>query len=92
MRSFCEQTGVLPCRTSLIEQELDFAVRPDLMPVFVSQATTLSPELVRAVTVPGFTKVNTAFQDELEAYIVSGKSADDALAAMATAATEGLQA
>ena len=91
MKTFCEQTGVLPTRTELTDAKLDYAVSPDLMPVFVSQATTLSPEYVKAVTVPGFTKVNQAFVDQLEAFLVSGQSADDTLANIGGAATEGLQ-
>ena len=31
----------LPTRQSLVEEKLDFAVRPDLMPVYVDQSTTL---------------------------------------------------
>ena len=58
MRTFCEATGQLPTLTSLTTSKLDFAVRPDLMETFVQQATTLTPEQVKQVTVPQFAKIN----------------------------------
>jgi multiple sugar transport system substrate-binding protein len=66
MRLFCEKSLELPTRRSLVADELDFATRPDLMPVYVDQATTLTPEDVAQVTVPYFGRVNTLLQDQLE--------------------------
>jgi ABC-type glycerol-3-phosphate transport system substrate-binding protein len=91
MRRFCEITGVLPTRTSLVEQDLDFQVRPDLMPVFTQQATTLSPAYVKAVTVPGFTELNNAFVDGLEGYLVNDRSTDETLGNIASAAKEAIE-
>lgn len=85
MRTFCEATGQLPTLNSLTSQKLDFEIRPDLMEIFVQQATTLTPEQVKQVTVPQFAKLNTALQDELEKAFLGGRSAADTTAALATA-------
>ena len=53
--------------------------RPDLMPTFVEQATTMTPEDVAQVTVPFFGKVNTLLVDQLELCFISGQSVDDTL-------------
>ena len=66
MKSFCEKALELPTRQSLASQKLDFAVRPDLMPVYVDQSTTLTADDVAQVTVPYFGQVNTLLQDQLE--------------------------
>ena len=41
MQTFCEQTTVLPVRKDLADAKLAYASRPDLMPVFQQQATTM---------------------------------------------------
>jgi len=84
MRRYCEATGQLPTLTSLTESKLDFKIRPDLMDVFVEQATTLTPEQVRQVTVPQFAKINAGLQEELEKAFLGGRSAADTTAALAT--------
>ncbi len=79
MRSFCEATTVLPVRTDLVDAELDYAVRPDLMPVFQQQATTLPPDLVAASTVRGFPAVNQLLVDSMDQYLSDPRSSTDAL-------------
>lgn len=81
-RSFCEEAIELPTRRSLVGADLDFAVRPDLAPVFVAQATTLIPEDVAQVTAPDFGQINTALQDQLELCFVGGQSVEDTIAAL----------
>lgn len=88
MKRFCEATNLLPTRKDLVEQQLDYQIRPDLMPVFVDQSTTITPDYTRAVTVPDFTQVNNAFVDELEAFIVEDQSPADTLRNISEAATE----
>ncbi|GAA3705287.1 sugar ABC transporter substrate-binding protein [Microlunatus aurantiacus] len=85
MRTFCEATGQLPTLTSLTTSKLDFAVRPDLMETFVQQATTLTPEQVKQVTVPQFAKINASLADELEKAFLGGRSPADTTAALAAA-------
>ena len=69
---FCEQAVVLPTRTSLLGQTLDYAVRPDLMELFVEQATTITPGLSAQVTVPQFNAVNASLVDRLEQAFLGG--------------------
>jgi multiple sugar transport system substrate-binding protein len=85
---YCEATGQLPTLKSLTSAKLDFTVRPDLMPAFVQQATTLTPEQVSQVTVPQFSALNTALQSELEKAFLGGASAADTTAAIAAAVSK----
>jgi multiple sugar transport system substrate-binding protein len=84
-RTFCEATGELPTLKSLTSAELDFQVRPDLMKTFVEQATTITPEQVKQVTVPQFARINTALQTELEKAFLGGASSADTTKALAAA-------
>jgi multiple sugar transport system substrate-binding protein len=84
-RTFCEATGELPTLKSLTTANLDFQVRPDLMKTFVEQATTITPEQVKQVTVPQFARINTALQNELEKAFLGGASPADTTKALAAA-------
>jgi multiple sugar transport system substrate-binding protein len=79
MQSFCEEATELPTRQSLVGADLDFAVRPDLMPTFVEQATTLTPDDVAQVTVPFAADVNTILRNELALCFSDGQSVDETL-------------
>jgi multiple sugar transport system substrate-binding protein len=87
MKSFCEKSLELPTRTSLVKEKLDFAVRPDLMPVYVDQATTISAADVEQVTVPYFGQVNTLLQDQLELAFRGRQSVDQTLQKIADGIT-----
>ncbi len=92
MQYFCEQTTVLPVRTDLVDAELDYAVRPDLLPVFQQQATTLPEGLVRASTSEGFAAINQAFVDNLDQYFSDpGSSTDAVVQALNSAIGSALQ-
>lgn len=91
MKRFCEATNLLPTRNDLVEQKLNYEIRPDTMPVFVEQSTTITPAYTRAVTVPDFTQVNNAFVDQLEAFIVGDQSPDATLGNIAQEATDVIQ-
>ena len=80
---FCADAVVLPTRTALVEQGLEYAVRPDLMELFVQQATTITPELVEQVTVPQFNAVNTALVDRLEQAFLGGDDPAEVLDGLA---------
>jgi ABC-type glycerol-3-phosphate transport system substrate-binding protein len=88
MKRFCEATNLLPTRTDLAEQKLDYKIRPDIMPVFVDQSTTITPAYTRAVTVPNFTQVNNTFVDQLESFIIGDQSPDATLSSIAQEATD----
>ena len=80
---FCELTNALPTRTALQGRQLDFAVRPDLMEAYVAQATTITDELARQVTVPQFNAVNNSLVDRLEEAFLGGGDPDEVLAGLA---------
>ncbi|MDO4917979.1 sugar ABC transporter substrate-binding protein [Kocuria sp.] len=82
-RAFCEQTVELPTRRSLTQHPLEFAVRPDLAPVFTDQATTIAPQDAAQVTVPGFNQINVELQEQLEQCFVGGRSVADTLSRLA---------
>lgn len=90
-RLFCEKTGTLPTLKSLTNAKLKYAVRPDVMPVYVKQATTLPTRLVQEVSIPGFTEVNNAMVTQLEAFLVSGQSATSTLKNMDSAVAKALK-
>lgn len=90
-RRFIEATTTLPTRTALVEADLDYKVAPELMPVYQQQATTLSPELVRATTLPNFTEVNNVFVAELEALTSRGQDPRQTLDNMQSGVDEALQ-
>ena len=59
MQYFCEKTTVLPVRNDLADAKLAFAARPDLMPVFQKQATTMPEALVKTSTLAGLPRAST---------------------------------
>ena len=92
MKAFCGATNELPTRTSLVGADIGFAVRPDLMPTFVEQATTLTARQVGEVTVPAFGQINAILLDGLESVFSSGKAPKDALSTMDGAITKAVGA
>lgn len=80
---FCELTNALPTSTALQGRQLDFAVRPDLMEAFVAQATTITDDLARQVTVPQFNAINNSLVDRLEEAFLGGGDPAEVLAGLA---------
>jgi multiple sugar transport system substrate-binding protein len=74
MRAFITSAQFLPVRTALMNQKLDYALRPDAMQVFVEQARTIPGHLVRTVTMPVFSKINAAMTDELDLTSTAGQA------------------
>jgi ABC-type glycerol-3-phosphate transport system substrate-binding protein len=91
MKRFCEATNLLPTRTDLAEQKLNYKIRPDIMPVFIDQSATITPGYTRAVTVPDFTQVNNTFVDQLESFIIGDQSPDATLSSIAQEATDVIE-
>jgi multiple sugar transport system substrate-binding protein len=82
---FCVIAGELPTRKDLTGQPLPYTVRPDLMKLFVQQATVLTPFQVQQVTIPGFGSINTALATQLDAAFVSGQSAQTTVSNISSA-------
>ena len=91
MSAFCAATNELPTRTDLSGDAIEFVVRPDVMPVFVEQATTIEPQDVKQLTSPAMAAINVALQDQLEAAFVGGQSTADTLANLTAAIQEAAQ-
>lgn len=92
MKFFCEQATVLPVRTDLVDAKLTYAVRPDLMPVFQKQATTMPPGLVKAATSASFAGINQALIDNLDPYLGSaGATTDSVVSGLTASISKALQ-
>ncbi|WP_426517398.1 ABC transporter substrate-binding protein [Diaminobutyricibacter sp. McL0618] len=88
MSSYCAETNELPTRTDLGGDKITFKIRPDVMPVFVDQAGTITPGDVKQLTSPSMAAISTALQDQLDAAFVGGQSTKDTLAKLTTAIEE----
>ncbi len=88
MAAFCSATNELPTLTALEGDAVEFAIRPDLMPVFVDQATTIEPDDVRQLTSPAMAEISVALRDQLEAAFVEGQSTEETLANLDAAIAE----
>jgi multiple sugar transport system substrate-binding protein len=80
MRDFCAGASLLPTRRDLSEKGIEFAVRPELSPVFVGQATTVRAADSGQVASPSMSKIITVLKDQLEQALVGGQSTDKTLA------------
>ncbi|PJJ70954.1 multiple sugar transport system substrate-binding protein [Diaminobutyricimonas aerilata] len=85
MTAFCAATNELPTRVDIDPADIRFAVRPDVMPVFVEQATTIQPSDVKQLTSPYLAEIAVGMQDQLEQAFVSGQGTDETLAGIAAA-------
>jgi ABC-type glycerol-3-phosphate transport system substrate-binding protein len=79
MKYFVEQGAFLPARKSISADKLNYSVRPDLMKVFVEQATTIPVSMAKTETTPQMTKINQILTDELELLCTQGKDPKDVL-------------
>jgi multiple sugar transport system substrate-binding protein len=91
MSAFCATANVLPTRSDVDASSLEFPVRPDLMPLYVEQATTISAELVEQVVVPTFTAVNAALREGLDAAFASTGDVGESLAALSDGVQDALE-
>ncbi|WP_136588150.1 MULTISPECIES: ABC transporter substrate-binding protein [Actinomycetes] len=88
MTTFCAATNELPTRVDIDPASIDFAVRPDVMPVFVEQAATIQPSDVTQLTSPYLASIAVSMQDQLEAAFLNGQSTADTLANLTDAIRE----
>ena len=90
MNDFCVTASLLPTRKDLVTQGVEFAARPDLSTVFVSQATTVQPSDAAQVASPSMAAINTVLSDNLEQAFIGGQSTDDTLAGITAGINEAL--
>ncbi len=92
MKDFCSRSSLLPTRRDLVEQGIEFTVRPELAPVFVQQASTVQPQDAEQVGSPDMAKIITVLKDQLEQAFVGGQSTEDTIKGLSdgiAAATQG---
>ena len=78
MRDFCAGASLLPTRADLVENGIEFAVRPELSPVFLGQAAHGAGAATPARSPrPSCRKIITVLKDQLEQAFVGGQSTDD---------------
>ncbi len=80
MRNFCAATTELPTLQSLVGTDIEFATRPDVMPIFVEQATTIQESDVAQLASPDMAAINTVLSDQLELAFTQGQSTEETLA------------
>ncbi|WP_375430716.1 ABC transporter substrate-binding protein [uncultured Friedmanniella sp.] len=83
MRDFCVGASLLPTRRDLATSGIEFAVRPELSPVFVGQASVVRAEDAGQVASPSMSKIITVLKDQLEQAFVGGQTTEDTLAGLA---------
>jgi multiple sugar transport system substrate-binding protein len=88
MTAFCAATNELPTRESLAGDAVEFEIRPDVMPVFVDQASVIEPSDIPQLTSPAAAAISTALQDQLELAFVEGKDTAQTLSDLSDAITQ----
>jgi len=83
MRDFCETASLLPTRADLTESGIEFAVRPELAPIFLGQASTVRAEDSSQVASPNMSSIITVLQDNLEAAFAGSSTTAETLASIA---------
>ena len=75
MAAFCAGASLLPTRADLVEEGIEFTVRPELSPVFVAQAGAVLPEDSGQVASPSMSAIITVLKDQLEEAFVGDQDA-----------------
>ena len=84
MRKFCAGSSLLPTRTDLVKDGIEFDVRPDVSRVFIEQASTVLPQDSSQVASPDMSKIITVMKNELENAFVGGQDTKKTLKALAS--------
>lgn len=66
MSAFCENSSFVPVRENLVEKQLDWVYRPELMSVFAENARTVPEEMVALETMTQFSEIAGHLTDQLE--------------------------
>ena len=84
MRAFCTTASLLPTRRDLIGQKLDFAVRPELSPIFSGQASAVRASDSGQVASPSMSKIITVLKDQLDRAFAGGQSTQDTISGLSS--------
>lgn len=66
MRDFCRAASLLPTRGDLLNDQLEFDVRPELAPVFAGQASLVQPQDVAQVASPSMSAILPVLKEQLD--------------------------
>jgi multiple sugar transport system substrate-binding protein len=92
MRAFCAGASLLPTRADLVSDGIEFAVRPELSPVFVGQASAVQAQDSGQVASPNMSSIITVLQDELERAFVGGRGTAATVSALQSGIDEAVRA
>jgi multiple sugar transport system substrate-binding protein len=92
MSAMCVTAFEQPTLKSLIGKDLGWDVQKGVMPVYLDQATTITPDDVAQVSVPPFSQINTVLQNQLEAAFRQGQSTSTTLSNIAAGVDKALAA
>ena len=87
MRAFCAGASLLPTRRDLAAKGIQFAVRPELSPIWTGQANAVKASDSGQVASPSMSKIITVLQDQLENAFVGGQSTTKTLANLSSGIT-----
>jgi multiple sugar transport system substrate-binding protein len=90
MAQFCIDAQFIPVREALVEQGLDYTMRPEQMQVFVEQSSTVPTQMAAEQTMPEFNKINQVLADELELAFKSGQAPETTAKNIASGIEESL--
>ncbi len=76
MKQFCIEAQFIPVRKKLVQQGLDYTLRPEAMDVFVKQSATIPQKMAQEQAIPEFNAINEVLGDQLEAAFKTGQSAE----------------
>ncbi len=88
MREFCAGASLLPTRADLVEEGIDFDVRPELSPVFIGQASTVQAKDSGQVASPSMSKIITVLQENLENAFVGGQDVETTVTGLSSGIAE----
>lgn len=90
MNDFCATASLLPTRKDLVSKGIQFAVRPELSPVFVGQATTVRAQDAAQYSSPSMAAITTVLTNQLEQAFIGGQSTQDTLTNMTSGIKQAL--
>jgi multiple sugar transport system substrate-binding protein len=90
MSTFCGTALELPTLQSLVGKDLGWKVQEGAMPVFVNQATTITADDVKQLSVPASAAITTVLTNQLEAAFRGGQSTSATLANIAAGVNKAL--
>ncbi|MDH2444659.1 sugar ABC transporter substrate-binding protein [Amnibacterium sp. CER49] len=91
MSTMCVTAFEQPTLKSLVGKDLGWKIQSGVMPVYLDQATTITPDDVAQISIPQFTSINTTLTNELEAAFRQGQSTSKTLSNIADGVTKALR-